>query len=296
MEVREKRPSAKPPWLKKRLSSGESYGRVVRLLKECGLHTVCEAAHCPNLGECFARGTATFMILGNMCTRNCRFCAVMHGPPDAPEKDEPRKVADAVKELGLMYAVVTSVTRDDLKDGGADHFARTIRAIKARNPATGVEVLIPDFKGSEAALKRVVAAAPDVLNHNLETVPRLYGDVRPEADYHRSLSLLRAVRRINPEMITKSGLMLGLGETSEEVKAVLADLVDEGCRALTLGQYLAPSREHHPVMEFVYPDVFLYWEKTAYDMGFEAVASGPFVRSSFQAEQMFQKLGKNASL
>lgn len=296
MEVKGNKPLTKPPWLKKRVSSSESYGRVVRLLRECGLHTVCESAHCPNLGECFARGTATFMILGDVCTRNCRFCAVTHGSPHAPEKDEPDQVASAVRELGLMYTVVTSVTRDDLKDGGAGHFAETIESIKTRNPSTGVEVLIPDFRGSEAALKTVMAAVPDVLNHNLETVPRLYDDVRPEADYHRSLHLLHSVRQKNPEMITKSGLMLGLGETRREVRAALADLVDAGCRALTLGQYLAPSRKHHPVVEFVHPDVFLYWEKTAYEMGFEAVASGPFVRSSFQAEQMFQKLGKNASL
>jgi len=284
----------KPPWLKKRVSSGHSYGKVVNLLRKCRLHTVCESAHCPNLGECFAKGTATFMILGDVCTRNCRFCAVLNGTPDAPQKDEPAEVADAVSELGLTYAVVTSVTRDDLRDGGAGHFAQTISAVKSKTPHTGVEVLIPDFGGSDAALKTVVVAGPDVLNHNLETVPRLYPRVRPEADYGRSLNLLRKVTHINPGMITKSGLMLGLGETREEVSAVLGDLLSAGCRALTLGQYLAPSRDHHPVVEYIHPDVFRQWEDTARKMGFEGVASGPFVRSSFEAEGMFERLHKNA--
>ncbi|MFP4085333.1 MAG: lipoyl synthase [Desulfobacteraceae bacterium] len=279
----------KPPWLTKRLSTGQDYDKVAKLLKEYRLETVCEQARCPNLGECFARGTATFMILGRLCTRNCRFCAVTHGTPQAPEPEEPGKIAQAVRELGLRYAVITSVTRDDLPDGGAAHFAQTVSAVKSRNPRTRVEVLIPDLKGSYEALKIVTGASPDVLNHNLETVPRLYQEVRPGADFQRSLALLRAVKAIKPEMITKSGLMLGLGETAQELRAALQDLVDAGCGALALGQYLAPSPDHHPVIRYVHPDEFSEWAQTAYDMGFRAVAAGPFVRSSFQAEELFSK-------
>ncbi|MFP3910473.1 MAG: lipoyl synthase [Desulfobacteraceae bacterium] len=279
----------KPPWLTKRLSTGQDYDKVAKLLKECRLETVCEQARCPNLGECFARGTATFMILGKCCTRDCRFCAVTHGKPRPPNTEEPDKVGEAVKALRLSYAVVTSVTRDDLPDGGAAHFAKTIVSIKAKNPATRVEVLIPDFRGSTEALKAVIDTSPDVLNHNLETVPRLYQEVRPGADFQRSLALLRAVKAIKPEMITKSGLMLGLGETAQELRAALQDLVDAGCGALTLGQYLAPSPDHHPVIRYVHPDEFSEWAQTAYDMGFRAVAAGPFVRSSFQAEKLFSK-------
>ncbi|MCP4577856.1 MAG: lipoyl synthase [Deltaproteobacteria bacterium] len=282
--------STKPPWLKKRLSSGQGYQRVVKLLRECSLHTVCEEALCPNLGECFANGTATFMILGDHCTRNCRFCAVLHGLPEAPDKNEPQKVADAIKALGLRYAVVTSVTRDDLPDGGAGHFAETISAIKNKNPGTQVEVLIPDFQGSAEDLKTVVAAAPHVLNHNIETVPRLYPEVRPQADYQRSLQLIQKVGETDAHMASKSGLMLGLGETHEEVLRVLQDLLTAGCKLLTLGQYLAPSKDHHPIVEYVPPDQFLKWEKSAYELGFLGVTSGPFVRSSFRAGEMFQKM------
>ncbi len=280
----------KPPWLKKRLSSGRGYHKVVKLLKECSLHTVCEEALCPNMGECFSNGTATFMILGDHCTRDCRFCAVLHGDPQPPDKNEPQKVADVIKKLGLRYAVVTSVTRDDLPDGGAGHFAETISAIKNKNPGTQVEVLIPDFQGSAEDLKTVVTATPHVLNHNMETVPRLYPRVRPQADYHGSLQLIRRAGEMNPGLATKSGLMLGLGETQEEVRRVLKDLLTAGCKLLTLGQYLAPSKNHHPVMEYVPPDQFLNWEKSAYEMGFQGVASGPFVRSSFHAGEMFRKM------
>jgi len=280
----------KPPWLKKRVSAGQGYHRVVRLLRECRLHTVCEEALCPNLGECFSNGTATFMILGEYCTRNCRFCAVKKGIPEPPDKEEPQKVADAVKALELRYAVVTSVTRDDLPDGGAGHFADTIRAIKHRNPETKVEVLIPDFQGSAEDLKTVVAAAPHVLNHNLETVPRLYPQVRPQAEYHRSLKLIRRTGEMDHGPATKSGLMLGLGETHEEVEKVLHELLTAGCRLLTLGQYLAPSKDHHPVVAYVPPEEFSKWKETALDMGFCGVASGPFVRSSFHAGEMFEKM------
>ncbi len=283
---------AKPPWLKKRLSSGRDYEKVVGLLREGHLHTVCEEAHCPNLGECFSSGTATFMILGDHCTRNCRFCAVQHGTPEAPDRKEPEMVAQAVKRMGLRYAVITSVTRDDLIDGGAGHFAQVISAVKGLNPETRVEVLIPDFKGSKEDLKTVVTTAPHVLNHNLETVPRLYGQVRPQADYRQSLTLIERAGRMDPRPLTKSGLMLGLGEQGEEVKAVLSDLLAAGCRLLTLGQYLAPSKKHHPVVRYVPPEEFSKWEETALAMGFQGVASGPFVRSSFHAGDMFETLKK----
>ena len=281
---------AKPPWLRKKIASGHAYHKVVRILRECRLHTVCEEALCPNMGECFSKGTATFMILGDRCTRNCRFCAVPHGAPEPSDKKEPRKVAHAVKELGLRYAVITSVTRDDLPDGGAGHFAETISAIKNENPGTQVEVLIPDFQGSEGDLKTVVTASPQVLNHNVETVPGLYPQIRPRADYHRSLQLIKRVGHINPDVVAKSGIMLGLGETHDEVVRALQDLLAAGCRLLTLGQYLPPSKNHHPVIRFVPPDEFLKWEKTAYEMGFQGVASGPFVRSSFHAGEMLKKM------
>lgn len=262
----------------------------MRLLRKCSLHTVCEETLCPNLGECFSSGVATFMILGNHCTRNCRFCAVNKGVPEPPDKKEPQKAADAVKALGLRHTVITSVTRDDLPDGGSGHFADTIRAIKHQTPETTVEVLIPDFQGSVKDLKTVVAAAPHVLNHNLETVPRLYPRVRPQADYHQSLRLIRRAVGMNPGPAAKSGLMLGLGETREEVRQVLYDLLAAGCRLLTLGQYLSPSKDHHPVVEYVPPDTFNKWKKTALEMGFHGVASGPFVRSSFHAGEMFEKM------
>lgn len=286
----EKKIIPKPSWLKKRVLAGREYQKVLRLLREGHLHTVCEEAHCPNLGECFSSGTATFMILGDHCTRNCRFCAVQHGIPQPPNKEEPQKVAEAVKTMGLCYAVITSVTRDDLPDGGAGHFAAVIGAVKKRNPETKVEVLIPDFQGSDKDLGTVVAAAPHVLNHNLETVPRIYPNVRPQADYHRSLELIRKAGEMNPKPATKSGLMLGLGETHEEVIQVLQDLLAAGCRLLTLGQYLAPSADHHPVVAYVSPESFQTWEKTGLEMGFQSVASGPFVRSSFHAGEMFDKL------
>lgn len=277
----------KPPWLKKRIPAGQAYQDVFRLLESCRLHTVCEEAHCPNLGECFSSGTATFMIMGDRCTRNCAFCAVGHGAPLPLDGEEPDRVARAVKALGLRYAVVTSVTRDDLPDGGAAHFAATLGAVKEQSPGTRVEVLIPDLQGQESALREVLAAGPDVLNHNLETVPRLYPEVRPQAIYGRSLTLLRRAAAAAPHIPTKSGLMLGLGEEGSEVRAVLADLLEAGCGMLTLGQYLAPSRDHHPVVRYLPPDEFERWKEVAREMGFRAVASGPFVRSSYHAGDMF---------
>ena len=233
----------KPPWLKKRISAGREYQRVVRLLRKCSLHTVCEEALCPNLGECFSAGTATFMILGDHCTRNCRFCAVRHGDPEPPNDEEPRKLAEAVKEMGLRYAVITSVTRDDLPDGGAGHFAAVIGAVKELNPETKVEVLIPDFQGSVRDLKTVIAAAPHVLNHNLETVPRLYPGVRPQADYHRSLKLIQRAGEMGAGMATKSGMMLGLGETHVEVKTVLHDLLTAGLPSADPGTVSGPLKK-----------------------------------------------------
>jgi lipoic acid synthetase len=289
--VREYEPrprTSKPPWLKQRIPSGGVFQKVRKLLEEGGLHTVCQQALCPNLGECFSRGTATFLILGDRCTRNCRFCAVAHGPKGPPDPDEPRRVAEAVQQMGLRYVVVTSVTRDDLPDGGAGHFAETIRAIRDRIPAVRIEVLIPDFQGDGEALATVLKAGPHVVNHNVETVPRLYALARPEADYNRSLGLLEKLNDMAPRLLTKTGLMLGLGESPEEVRQVLSDLLQVDCRLLTLGQYLRPSREHLEVARYVPPEEFEDWRRIALEMGFTGVASGPLVRSSFHAETLYE--------
>ncbi len=282
------RPLPKPPWLKRRIPAGASSRKVPDLLRKGGLHTVCEEALCPNQGECFSRGTATFLILGDRCTRDCRFCSVAQGPSGPPDPEEPARVADAVREMGLHYVVITSVTRDDLGDGGAGLFARTIREIRERTPETLIEVLIPDFQGDEHALHTVLDARPDVLNHNLETVPRLYPSVRPEAVYRRSLELLERVEAYDSGIPTKSGLMLGLGESSEEIRRTLRDLRQAGCSLLTLGQYLQPTRRHLPVHRFVHPDEFEEWRRVALDLGFAEVASGPFVRSSYRAETFYE--------
>jgi lipoyl synthase len=279
----------KPPWLKRRVPSGATYQEIRGLLQTTQLHTVCQEACCPNLGECFSQGTATFLILGDRCTRNCRFCAVAHGPTEPPDPGEPSRVADAVHTMKLRYAVVTSVTRDDLPDGGASVFAETIRKIREKSPETRVEVLIPDFRGDLQALKTVLEARPDVLNHNVETVPRLYASVRPGAVYQRSIDLLKRASQLDPGVPTKSGLMLGLGERPEEVQQVLNDLLGAGCRILTLGQYLQPSAEHLPVERFVTPEEFEEWRKKALGTGFREVASGPFVRSSYHAQEIFER-------
>jgi lipoic acid synthetase len=282
---------AKPPWLKRRIPSGATYQEIRTLLQKIHLHTVCQEASCPNLGECFSQGTATFLILGDRCTRDCRFCAVAHGPVEPLDPGEPSRVAEAVHTMKLRYVVVTSVTRDDLPDGGASVFAETIRKIREKKPETRVEVLIPDFRGDLQSLKTVLEAQPDVLNHNVETVPRLYTSVRPGAVYQRSIDLLKNARQMDPAMPTKSGLMLGLGERPEEVHQVLSDLVDAGCRILTLGQYLQPSAEHLSVERFVPPEEFEEWRKKALEMGFREVASGPFVRSSYHAQEIFEGRG-----
>jgi lipoyl synthase len=278
----------KPPWLKKRIPPFQDLQKVKSILDETDLHTVCEEARCPNLGECFARGTSTFLILGKICTRDCGFCAVEHGVPAQPDQAEPEKVAQAVKKMGLQYVVITSVTRDDLSDGGASLFAKTIQTIRALDPKTKVEVLIPDFQGSLNSLKSVLKEGPDVLNHNIETVSRLYPEVRPQADYERSLHLLKASKESHPDVLTKSGFMLGLGENREEVLELLRHLRDARCDLLTIGQYLQPRQNRLPVVQFVPPDEFKEYKTVGEEMGFKAVASGPFVRSSFHAFEMFK--------
>ncbi len=287
--------SNRPDWLTLPVPDPEKLEGMKLMLDAGHLHTVCEGANCPNIGECFARKTCTFMILGSVCTRNCRFCAVEPGRPAAVDPEEARSVALTARQLGLQYVVVTSVTRDDLPDGGAGHFAATIRAMRRELPAAAVEVLIPDFRGSREALQQVLAARPDVVNHNMETVPRLYPAVRPQAEYRRSLTLLQRVKEEGGHILTKSGLMLGLGESIPEVIKVMKDLRTAGCDILTLGQYLRPSPAHHPLVGYVRPEVFAELEKTACAMGFLEVAAGPLVRSSYHASQIFNKLnGKEA--
>lgn len=273
----------RPPWLKVKLPSGGNFLDVLRLVDKQHLHTVCQSAHCPNIGECWNRRTATFMILGNICTRNCGFCAVDSGKPEALDKDEPRRVAEAVNHLGLRYAVITSVTRDDLLDGGAEIFADTIREIRQHQPGCKIEVLIPDFQGDQKALDIVFQEKPDVLNHNLETVKRLYPLARPQADYGRSLSVLKMAAQTG--LITKSGLMLGLGETDTEIKQSIHDFVAAGCRILTLGQYLQPTKKHLPIDRYVHPDEFETLRKYGLSAGLTHVEAGPLVRSSYHADE-----------
>lgn len=284
--------SPKPPWLRVRIPSGPQYEQTRSLLREGRLHTVCQEACCPNIFECFSRHTATFLILGAHCTRDCAFCAVQHGPLQPPDPEEPKRVARAAAELNLTYVVVTSVTRDDLPDGGAAQFAATIHALRHEIPEVRIEVLIPDFQGHPDALDIVLTARPDVLNHNIETVPRLYATVRPQAVYERSLRLLKTAADDAHHIPTKSGLMLGLGETDEEIRETLTDLRDVDCRLLTLGQYLQPAATNLPVDRYVPPEAFAKWRTAALGMGFEEVAAGPFVRSSYQAETNFRALGE----
>ncbi|MCI0461257.1 MAG: lipoyl synthase [Gemmataceae bacterium] len=274
-----------PAWLKRPLPAGNENFFTHNLLRELRLETVCENARCPNRPECYARRTATFMILGNVCTRPCGFCSVPRGEPEVLEDDEPERVAEAAFRLGLRHVVITSVTRDDLPDGGADHFARCIVAVRTRTGAV-VEVLTPDFLGDTTAIDRVLEARPEVYNHNLETVPRLYRKVRGRAEYQRSLDLLAHVKRRAPGLVTKSGLMLGLGETTEELLDVLADLRSVGCDMLTLGQYLAPTLKHIPVVRYLPPEEFDALAVLARSLGFAQVAAGPFVRSSYHADEM----------
>lgn len=280
-------PRRLPGWLKRRLPRGNGNSFTHSLLRELKLETVCENARCPNRPECYARRTATFMILGNVCTRPCGFCSVPRGHPEELEDDEPARVAEASLRLGLKHVVITSVTRDDLPDGGADHFRRCILAVREKTGAA-VEVLTPDFLGDTAAIDTVLAARPDVYNHNMETVPRLYKKVRGRADYQRSLDLLHHVKQSRPDVVTKSGLMLGLGESTDELLDVLADLRAVRCDMLTLGQYLAPTLKHIPVVRYVPPTEFDSLAVLARSLGFNQVASGPFVRSSYHADEMVQ--------
>lgn len=276
----------KPDWLKVRLPSGETFFQISELLRSRGLNTICQSARCPNIGECWERRTATFLILGNVCTRNCGFCAVTKGSPLPPDEREPEAVLEAVREMGLRYAVITSVTRDDLPDGGAGQFVRTIRLIQENCPETRVEVLIPDFRGDESALLSVLKAGPDVLSHNLETTQELYPRInRPEAGYFRSLRLLK--RAAEYGATTKSGLMVGLGETADDLKRALHDLREAGCLLLTLGQYLQPGPGQVPVARYYTPEEFAGWRDYALEIGFRQVVAGPLVRSSYFAENLF---------
>jgi lipoic acid synthetase len=274
----------RPDWLRVKLPYGETYKNLVDIIETHELHTVCQSARCPNMGECWSAGTATFMILGNVCTRSCGFCAVLTGRPDAGlDWDEPRRVADAVRLMGLRHAVVTSVNRDERKDGGAPIFAETIRAIRKAVPGCTVEVLIPDFRGLWDALQIVLDARPELLNHNVETVPRLYRRVRPQARYQRSLDVLRIAKE--QDLRTKSGIMVGLGETQDEVLALMDDFAEIGLDVMTIGQYLQPTRMHLPVEEFIHPDVFRFYKDAGEARGIDHVESGPLVRSSYHAER-----------
>jgi len=275
----------RPDWLKVRLPGGENYARLKSLVREQKLHTVCQDARCPNIGECWGKGTVTFMILGDVCTRSCRFCAVKTGLPPEYDCDEPSRVASAVRKMQLRYAVITSVDRDDLGDGGASIFAETIRQTRAACPDVLLEVLIPDFQGSSEALRVVAEAKPDVLGHNVETVPRLYQTVRPGSHYRRSLDLLSNAKGLESRLVTKSSIMLGLGERHDEILEVLEDLRNAAVDIVTLGQYLQPTRANLPVEKFYTPEEFAEYQDRAYSLGFQSVASGPLVRSSYHAEQ-----------
>ena len=282
----------KPQWLRVRSPLSPEVDRLKKILRAADLHTVCEEASCPNLRECFGGGTATFMILGDVCTRRCPFCDVTHGRPQAPDPLEPVHLAQTVANMGLRFVVITSVDRDDLRDGGAQHFAQVILALRERCPELHIEILVPDFRGRvNKALAALQETPPDVFNHNLETVPRLYLQARPGADYRHSLQLLAAFKAQHPHVPTKSGLMLGLGEELDEIRAVMRDLRQAGCELLTLGQYLAPSRHHLPVARFVLPEEFRQLQQDGMAMGFRHVASGPLVRSSYHAERSFHEMG-----
>jgi lipoic acid synthetase len=274
-------PKQLPPWLHPRHRKGPALARMAPVLRRCGVATICEAARCPNVGECFAASTATFLILGTECTRRCTYCAVGHGAPRPPDAEEPSRIAAAARELGLDYVVITSVTRDDLADGGASQFAATVGALRQVLPSARIETLVPDFGGDPAAMARVFEARPDILGHNVETVPRLYSEVRPGADYRRSLDLLRAAAGVG--LRTKSGAMLGLGEELDEVREMMRDIASAGVSILTLGQYLQPTRRHRAVARYIEPQEFAALESEATALGFDEVKAGPFVRSSYRA-------------
>lgn len=281
----------KPEWLKVEKGRGQC-GRVSRILRDNHLNSVCSEAGCPNQGECFRSGTATFMLLGKCCTRNCTFCQVTRDRPEPVDLNEPEHVAAAVQQLGLEHVVITSVTRDDLLDGGAGHFAAAIRAVRKHTPQVTVEVLIPDFQGDEEALQTVMEARPDILNHNVETVPQLYPQVRPLAVFERSIELLVRAKQMDSRVFTKSGFMVGLGETGGQVFMLLKTLQEAGCDMVTIGQYLQPSLMHYPVREYVHPDIFRQYQEEAYRLGIASVASGPLVRSSYHAREDYRQLKK----
>jgi lipoic acid synthetase len=277
-----------PDWLKVKIGGGENYQKVKTLLRSAKLHTICEEARCPNIAECFGCGTAVFLILGNICTRGCQYCNVTHGTPGSLNKNEPRDVAESVKKLGLKYVVVTSVTRDDLKDGGAGVFSETVQEIRRVNNQCRIEVLIPDFKGDRVALQNVVDAAPDVINHNIEVVEKLFPVIRPQGDYQRSLSVLKMIKTMNGQMMTKSGFMVGLGETLEQIYATMQDLRAANVDFLTIGQYLQPTKNHAEIKKYYSPQEFQEFKKTALELGFQHVESGPLVRSSYHAKNVFE--------
>lgn len=282
----------KPSWIRARSSNSKNFYEIKRMLREQKLHTVCEEASCPNIGECFGKGTATFMILGDLCTRRCPFCDVAHGKPLPPDSKEPLHLAQSIAVMKLKYVVITSVDRDDLRDGGAQHFADCIQQIRTHSPQTKIEILVPDFRGRlNVALEKLSTCPPDVLNHNLETVPRLYKQCRPGADYNHSLKLLKDFKKAFPKIPTKSGLMLGLGETDEEILDVLGELREHDVDMLTIGQYLQPSIGHLPVLRYVSPDSFKEFERAAIKMGFSHAACGPMVRSSYHADQQAHEAG-----
>lgn len=288
------KPQRKPDWIRAKAPVGSEVARLKKILREQKLHTVCEEASCPNLGECFGNGTATFMIMGDICTRRCPFCDVGHGRPNPLDADEPKHMAETIKAMGLRYVVITSVDRDDLKDGGASHFVECIREARAASPELQIEILVPDFRGRmDVALAIMHDAPPDVFNHNLETVPRLYKQARPGSDYQHSLNLIKDFKASHPKVPTKSGLMVGLGETNDEILEVMRDLRAHDCDMLTIGQYLQPSLHHHPVERFVHPDDFKMFEVEGLKMGFNHVASGPMVRSSYHADQQAHEAANN---
>ncbi len=294
IKIEPSQPKRKPEWIRAKSHGDPRVQHIKDMLREHNLHSVCEEAACPNLGECFAHGTATFLIMGNICTRRCPFCDVAHGRPDPLDENEPAHLAKTIAAMQLKHVVITSVDRDDLRDGGANHFVRCIDEVRRQSPSTDIEVLVPDFRGRmDVALDILTQSPPDIFNHNLETVPRLYKAARPGSDYQWSLDLIRRFQQLHPEVPTKSGLMLGLGETMDEVKQVMQDLRDHGCRMLTLGQYLQPSRHHLPVDRFVTPAEFDELGELGKQMGFEHVASGPMVRSSYHAD--LQAQGKKVS-
>ncbi|HWP94987.1 MAG TPA: lipoyl synthase [Gammaproteobacteria bacterium] len=284
-------PLRKPHWIRVKSPATPEVARLKQILRENRLHTVCEEASCPNIGECFGKGTATFMIMGDICTRRCTFCDVAHGRPNPLDPDEPANLARTIRAMGLRYVVVTSVDRDDLRDGGAGHFVACIEAIRRESPATRIEVLVPDFRGRmDVALALIDQAPPDVFNHNVETVPRLYREVRPGSDYAHSLQLLKRFKERHPDIPTKSGIMVGLGETLDEILATMRDLRAHDVTMLTVGQYLQPTKFHHPVVRYVAPEEFALIEREGYALGFQHVASGPLVRSSYHADQQAEEV------